>query len=206
LADHRFVTVIQVDALLLRGAFADTVLRPGAMLGGKVLERNGAHGLLLLAGVPLVAQLPEGVAAGQRLKLRVQEATVERLTLQVVPDAPQASSATASQAAAPPPGAYALALPGGAVARVAVQEREAGGGGARGGAGAAVALRYESPALGRLDLRIDAAACAIHVAAGQPAAVVRAGVEDLRVALSQAMGRPMQVTVHPREETFDVRA
>jgi hypothetical protein len=200
------VTVIQIDALLLRGVLADTVLRPGATLGGKVLERNGALGLLLLAGTPLVAQLPEGVAAGQRLRLRVQEATAERLTLQVLPDgaAPQAPAATAAQA--PPASAYALALPGGAVARVAVQEREAGGRGATGGAGGAVALRYDSPALGRLDLRIEAGACAIHVAAGEPAAAVRSGIDELRVALSSAMGRPVQITVHPREETFDVRA
>jgi hypothetical protein len=155
---------IAIPVLLLRSAMGDMVLREGTVLGGKVLERNGTHGLLLLAGSPLVAALPDGVAAGQRLR-----------------------------------------LPAGASARLLV-EADADGEPAAGGARSrAITLRYDSPRLGRLDLRLDAASCAVHVAAGPPADLVAGAAEALRDALGAATGRPMQVTVNPRRRTLDVR-
>ncbi|MCW3014367.1 MAG: hypothetical protein JWO02_1459, partial [Solirubrobacterales bacterium] len=80
------VPVITVDLAVLRTAQMDTVLRPGMVLSGRVTERVGAHGLLLLHGVPLVAHLPEGVEAGARLRLQVAESGADRVVLQVLPD------------------------------------------------------------------------------------------------------------------------
>ena len=101
-------------AVLLRGGLPDVWLRPGALLSGRVTERSGTHGLLVLAGTPLVAELPEEVQPGARLKLVVREAGAERVTLQIVPD-PAAGAAAAAAAAV-------LPLPGGASARVRVED------------------------------------------------------------------------------------
>jgi hypothetical protein len=73
----------------------------------------------VLAGTPVVAELPEEVAAGQRLRLAVAEVTAERVLLRVVgdpappPGAPPPPSGPSS-AAAPtvPPPAIGLPLPG----------------------------------------------------------------------------------------------
>src|SRR5438874_4707263 len=67
----------------------------------RVLERDGARGLLALEGGRVWATLPEGIEPGARLRLRVVEATAERVHLHVVPDP-----------ASPPSAVCPLALPG----------------------------------------------------------------------------------------------
>lgn len=196
---------IAVPLLVLRTALADTVLREGATLGGKVLERNGSHGLLLLAGTPLVAVLPDSVVAGQRLRLRIAEAGTERVLLQILPDGAQPAGTTAPASATPPASAYAVALPGGATARLLTDPDAGGDAGAAPSASRAITLRYDSPRLGRLDLRLDAGACAVHVTPGPPAEEVAAAAPGLRDALVAATGRPVQVTIHPRRRALDVR-
>jgi hypothetical protein len=178
----------------------DLPLTTGTVLNARVLDVR----TLVLAGVRIPARLPDGVQPGQHLRLRVEEAGAERVHLRVVePPTPPA----AEQAQALPAAAYALALPGGAVARVHVEEREEADG-RRGGPGAArsVVVRYDSPTLGRLDVRLDRGAAAVHVSAGEPARAVRDVADVLREALARVTGGPVQVTVHPREETLDVRA
>jgi hypothetical protein len=177
----------------------DLPLSPGTVVHARVLDAK----TLVLAGVRLAAQLPDGVEAGQHLRLRVEEASAERVHLRVV----EAPPPPAEQAVAVPPSAYQVALPGGAVARVFVEEREEAEG-RRGGAGDArsVVVRYDSPTLGRLDVRLDRGAAAVHVSAGEPADTVRGAAEVLRDALARATGGPVQVTVHPRAETLDVQA
>jgi hypothetical protein len=184
-----------VDLVLLRGLLADLPLREGAVLGAKVLERQGARGLLALAGGRVWATLPEGIEAGARLRLRIVEASAERVHLKVV-------EAPAQQG--PPAAAYALALPGGVAARVAVQERDESAG--RGGDPVArtVLLRVDTPALGRLDLRVSTAAVTVQAAAGEPAARAREEADGLRAALQAALGRAVPVTVEPVR--FDARA
>ena len=188
-----------VDLVLLRGLMPDLTLRPGAMLNGRVLDRR----TLLLEGVRLAAQLPDDVEPGQHLRLRVEEATTERVHLRVVEQA-QAQAQGAQQT--PADAAYALALPGGVEARLYVAEREAARKGGGAGAARAIVVRYDSPTLGRLDIRLEAGAAAIHVSGGDPAERVRAAAGVLREALTRATGRPTQVTVHPRDEVLDVRA
>jgi hypothetical protein len=189
-----------VELVLVRALLPDVALKPGTVVTGRVVDA----GTLLLAGVRLAARLPPGVQPGQQLRLKVAEASAERIHLQVVEQPAPAQETAAGQA--PPPAAYALALPGGVVARVHVEEREAAP--RRGGAGPArsVVVRYDSPTLGRMDVRLDRGAAAVHVSAGEAAERVRGAADALREALARVSGGPVQVTVHPREETLDVRA
>jgi hypothetical protein len=189
-----------VELVLVRGLLPDVALKPGAIVSARVLDT----GTLLLAGVRLAAKLPAGVEPGQQLRLKVAEASTERIHLQVVEQ--QAPQAAAAQQAPPPAAAYAMALPGGVVARVLVEEREEPGRRGGAGAGRTVVVRYDSPTLGRMDVRLDRSAAAVHVSAGEPADRVRGAAEVLREALARVTGGPVQVTVHPREEVLDVRA
>jgi hypothetical protein len=188
---------IPVELVLLRGMLPDLALTPGTHLSGRVVDAR----TLMLAGVRLAAQLPEGVEPGQQLRLRVQEASAERIHLQVVePPAAQVAAATPAGAA------YALMLPGGVAARLYVQEREEAPRGGGPGAARSVVVRYDSPTLGRMDVRLDRGAAAVHVSAGEAEQRVRAAADGLREALSRVGGGPVLVTVHPRQETLDVRA
>ena len=191
---------IPVNLVLLRGLLPDLTLTPGTVVTARILDAR----TLSVAGVKLAAQLPEGVAAGQVLRLRVQEASTDRIHLQIVEPAAQPQAAAAPQV---PPSAYQLALPGGALARVHVEEREEAEGGGRGaGPARSVVVRYDSPTLGRLDIRLDASSAAVHVSDGDPAARVRAAADQLRDALTAAGGAPVLVTVHPRAQTLNVQA
>lgn len=188
-----------VDLVLLRGLFADTALRPGLVLAAKVLERDGPRGLLLLNGARVAAQLPPELAAGDVLRVRVQEVGAERLTLQVLPRAD-----TPAEAGAPPP-PVGLPLPGGARFRA---ERDESGPAAAGTAEShVIRLRFDSPALGPLDflLRVDpdATSATVHVATGAAQAVGSAA-NELRDALASATERP--ATVRVEEVGFDLRA
>jgi hypothetical protein len=197
--------VAPVNLVLLRGLLPDLSLAPGTFVTARVLDAR----TLSVAGVRLAAQLPEGVAEGQILRLRVQETSTERIHLRIVEMPGPGGPVAAEQAAAPqvPPSAYQLALPGGAIARVHVEEREEAEGGKRGaGPARSVVVRYDSPTLGRLDIRLDAASAAVHVTDGDPALRVRAAADQLRDALSQAGGAPVLVTVHPRAQTLNVQA
>ncbi|HEV2812963.1 MAG TPA: hypothetical protein VGW10_06900 [Solirubrobacteraceae bacterium] len=189
------------DLVLLRGLFADTALRPGMVLAARVLERDGPRGMLLLNGARVPAQLPPELVAGAALRVRVQEVSAERLTLQVLPATPPASP----DAAAPTVG---LPLPGGARFRVEPDEPGTAAPDAAPGR-RTIALRFDSPALGRLDflLAVDAesASARVEVAAGA-AEVARSAANELRDGLASATERPASVTVRERGETLDVRA
>jgi hypothetical protein len=197
-----------VDLVLLRGLFADTALRPGTVLAARVLERDGPRGMLLLNGVRVPAQLPPQLAAGDALRVRVQEMTAERLTLQILApgaEAPAAGAATAGPGAAGVP--FAMLLPGGARFRVDEGAAEAAAEGSAPGR-RSIALRFDSPALGRLDFLIDldpdAATATVGVAAGA-ADAVRSAANELRDGLAGATGRRGVVRVEPRAESLDVR-
>lgn len=183
---------IQLDALPLRGQLPELVLRPGAMLAARVVDRAS----ISIAGIVLAATLPEDVAAGQTLRLRIDEATPERLLLRVVDEAPQT------------PQGHALPLPDGREAHVRIEEQEAEG--APGGRPPAVTLTYESPLLGRLDLRLElpggAVTAAIAAAPGEPVERAGAAAEALRGALERATGRDAHVRVTPRHDPFEAYA
>ena len=195
--------IVSLHPALLRAALPDLLLRPGLSLFGHVTERHGEHGLLMLAGTPVVAQLPPEIEAGARLRLRVTESTLERITLTILPDAPAETAAPAPSTPAPPP--VAFALPGGSQVLLQVQPdgEDAGGGG---GGGTSVTVRLDSPELGRMTLRLDTRSCAVHVSAGEPHRVVEEAAPELGRALADVTGHPLLVTVHPVEANVDLRA
>jgi hypothetical protein len=192
--------LLRVEAALLRAQLPELVLRPGMTLPARVMERHGQMGLLLLAGTPLSAQLPDELKAGDRLRLRV-EAVGEQVVLRTV-DSP------AAQPAATPPPELALPLPGGGRAEVRVTERAADGRGDE--EPAAVALDYDSPALGTLAMRLvqqpGGAGLQVTVGAtvGVPEERVRGAAEELRTALAEATGLPATVRVIGRPPTSRV--
>jgi hypothetical protein len=207
-----------IDLILLRGGLVpDLPVRAGDVLAARVISREGAMGVLFLAGARVNAQLPPELAAGTRLRLRVQETEGERVVLRVVASGAEPAAAGAQAAATSDPLAEALraglvvTLPGGASARLFVDPDQAGetaGGGGR--APSRVTLRFEAAALGRVDLALEVAPGAVtgtvHAPAGEVAARLSEAAGDLRDALAAATGRPASVSVRERGGTVDLRA
>lgn len=202
---------VPVSLTLLRAVAPDLPLSVGSVLGARVLSREGERGMLLLAGARLAAQLPKGLQAGDALRVRVEEASADKLVLKVLeppaPPAPAPATAAQSTLAALPP----LALPDGATARLFVEPDEEGEHGHRDeDRPRTVFVRYDSPTLGRIDIALTltgaAIGAAIQVSAGVPAAAVRAESGSLRGALATAAARPALVQILARDETVDLRA
>lgn len=189
---------LSVDLVLLRTAAPDLPLVVGRVLSARVLERQGRHGILNLAGAILTAELPDEVAVGDRLRLSVRETTAERVVLELVRSPPPLTAAPSRPAAS--------ALPGGG--RVTVLERDAGSGGD--GEPAEVTLRCELPALGAIDLWValegERVRARVALPDGVPLALGRQDAAALRTALSAAAGRPAEVTIVPRQDPLDVYA
>ena len=196
-----------VALTMLRAVAPDVPLTVGSVLGARVLSREGDRGTLLMLGARLAAQLPEGVQEGDRLRVRIQESSPERLVLKVLEpaDAPAAQPGAGLTALSP------LALPGGATARLFVEpdEEHPGATGAK-DRPRTVYLRYDSPVLGRIDVALtltgEAIGAAIGLSAGEPARAARTGSAELQGALSAAAARPALVQVLARDETVDLRA
>src|SRR5437660_332572 len=64
--------LLQVEAALIRRQLPDLLLRPGMTFAARVAERTAGRGIIVLAGAPLVAELPDEVQAGDKLRLLVQ--------------------------------------------------------------------------------------------------------------------------------------
>jgi hypothetical protein len=178
---------------MLKAELPALVLRPGMTLAARVAETHGNRGLLMIANAALAAELPEGVRAGDTLKLRVEEATPDRIVMRMETDTPQLP---------------VVPLPGGQAAQIAVNERE--GEGRRSGEQAAVAITYRSPALGAIDFRLalegGAITALVRAKEGAPFELAQAQAAQLREALNQATGKPVQLTVSPRRDPLDVYA
>src|SRR4051812_28531092 len=101
---------IAVNPALLRNQLPDVPLREGATMMARVASRNDTHAVLVIAGVPVSAQLPPEVAPGATLKLRVQEVTPQRVTLRIEPP-PGEPVPAARPAPPPPPVGYARPAP-----------------------------------------------------------------------------------------------
>jgi hypothetical protein len=194
--------LLRVEAALLRAQLPELVLRPGMTLPARVMERHGQIGLLLLAGTPLSAQLPDDLKAGDRLRLRVEDVG-EQVVLRTVE-----TPAAQQQAQAPPPPEVALPLPNGATAQLRVTEKAD----ERRGDDEAVtvALDYDSPALGTLDMRLvlqpagGGLQVTVGASAGAPEERVRGAAEELRRALADATGLSATVRVVGRTPTSRV--
>src|SRR3954447_25695511 len=201
---------MDVQLVLLRSLLGEMPLKPGAVMAARVIDAR----TIALAGVRMAATLPEGLEPGTAMRVRVREATGEKLLLQVVgrPGEP-AADGTPSASAAPQlvPLTAPIPLPGGATARLLVDPddvpEERAGSASR---AQTVTLRYESAGVGRLDLALTVEPGATRAVAFRPAGDVaerlRAASHHLRAALMDALGRPASVDVIARAEVLDVQA
>src|SRR3954463_5350979 len=85
--------LLQLESALLRRQLPDLLLRPGMTLFARAAEPSGQHGIIVLAGSPLVAQLPDEVQAGDKLRLLVEDTRGERVTMKLVQEQPVAPPA-----------------------------------------------------------------------------------------------------------------
>jgi hypothetical protein len=188
--------VVAVKTLLLQTQLPDITLRPGTSVVARVLSRGENHGVLVIAGIPLTAQLPREIGrTGETLRLSVADVTPERVTLQleqVVPPAAQ-SPPTPTQAA-----------------RVHVEEEPRtvrAGGEER----TTVALSFHSEPLGRLDLRLELVGgtrvnAAVEAPAGRSFELADAAAGRLHDGLHARTGLEADVRVTPRRDPLDVYA
>ena len=184
---------IAVAAALLREQLPEVTLRPGASMLARVASRGEHHGVIVLAGIPLKAQLPPDVQAGSTLRLRVEDVSPERVTLRVDP-----GGTVAVPPSAPPPPPRA---------RITVEEQPARRRGADGEPADVVSLAFHSPALGRLDLRLelrgDRLLAGVAAGAGRPHELAAGGADRLRESLErQGLNATVRVTVRRRPVDF----
>jgi hypothetical protein len=183
---------IAVAAALLRAQMPDVTLRAGSTVMARVASRHEQHAVLILAGIPLTAEVPPEIENGATLRLKVREVTPERVTLQLDGQVPVAAQPPAGQAQP---------------AKVTVEEPPRRGSGDDGEPVDVVALAFHSPTLGRIDLRLelrgDRLLADVSTAAGPPLDLAQGSSERLRANLTAA-GLDPTVRVHPRREPFDV--
>jgi hypothetical protein len=182
-------------------------LNVGRGLMARVMAADGnGRGVINIAGAVIEAQLPRHVRAGEQVRLVVRHLDEQRVVLELVhanAGAPQASGT-------PEPPAGAVNLPGGGELRVAQDAAKEGSSDSSRSGAQTVALSYDAPALGALDLHfeLDAGSLRVHVtvAPGHALALAQAGSEELRQALAQSGERPVSVTVSARRQPLDVYA
>ena len=192
---------IAVDIRLIRAVLgAELRVAPGRALMARVMSADASgRGSLSIAGAVIEARLPKGVLAGQELRLTVREVTPERVVLSL------SDQAGAAQAQAP------VDLPGGAHVRVSERDASEQGTGSAAGTGRhSLALVYDAPALGPVDLRFEldpqSLRVSVALAAGEPAEQAQDRAAELRDALAEALGRPVAVEITPRRDPLDVYA
>jgi hypothetical protein len=190
--------VLQLEAALLRRQLPDLLLRPGMTLFARVAEREGRHGIIVLAGSPLVAELPDEVQVGDKLRLLVQDTRGEQVAMKLIQEQP---------AAAPQTPVVGLPMPDGTQARLTVEEREADPDDPE---HASLSISYAAPALGIVGFNLSLAPGSVVVraelAAGEPFELASEAADELRARLADATGRAAQVTVLPRREPLDLYA
>src|SRR3954447_15479959 len=189
---------IAVTAALLRMQLPDVPIREGASIVARVASRSESHAVLVIAGMPITAEIPPEIQTGATLKLKVKEVSAERVWLQI--DAqPAVTPPTVGQ---PPP-------PVAPRPQVAVEEPPARRPGADGEPADFVALAFNSPTLGRLDLRLELRGerllAEVTTPAGRPHSLANSGAERLRANL-EAVGLEATVKVQPRSRPLDLYA
>jgi hypothetical protein len=194
--------LLRVEAAMLRGLLPDLVLREGMRVVVSVAERAGQRGIIVLAGTPLAAQLPDDVQAGDVLRLIVTETSSERIVLRIA-DAQDAQQA--------PPAGVQVPLPEGMNARITVAERDADGSGGRDAEQHEVRLTYASARLGAIDLHLalagdEALRINVRARAGAPFELAERHAAELQDAIVTATGKAAQVLVSPRHDPLDVYA
>jgi hypothetical protein len=202
------VLPVSLDLALLKLRLPELVLRPGMSVVARVASRGeGASASLVLAGALLKASVPEEVRTGDTLRLTVAETSAERVVLRLESSTPSAPPPAAAPVADPSAAALAASPPPPAPLH-ADAEAEASGRG-QGQSRAAVSLSYETPALGRLDLRLERGPEGVSVVVGVPAGsfgLAQERAETLRQALETRLNTQASVRIAPRREPFDAYA
>jgi hypothetical protein len=190
--------VLQLEAAMLRRMMPDLLLRPGMTLFARVAEREGRHGIIVLAGSPLVAELPDEVQVGDKLRLLVQDTRGERVAMKLVQEQPTAPPQTP---------VVGLPMPDGTTSRLTVEEREADPDDPE---HASISISYASPALGQVGFALSLAPGSVRVRAelgvGPAFDLALDAADELRARLSEATGRVPEVTLVPRREPLDLYA
>ncbi len=194
---------INVDIRLIKAVLgAELRIAPGRALMARVVTADGlGRGSLNIAGAVIDASLPKDVQAGQELRLTVAHVSPDRVELSLSGQNPAAFAAAASEA---------VPLPGGGTVQVAERDAGGGGGGSQGAGRHALSLRYDTPTLGAIDLRLELDPENLRVsatlAAGQPFDLALNNAGKLGDALTAAVARAVTVDVVPRREPLDVYA
>jgi hypothetical protein len=193
--------LLQLEAALLRRQMPDLLLRPGMTLFARVADRQGQHGIIVLAGSPLVAQLPDSVQTGDKLRLLVEDTRGERVTMKLVPDQPTNQTQTPT---------IGLPMPDGTQVRFSVEDKEGEGGRGHDQEHASIVISYESPALGSVGMMLSILPGGVSVQAslpaGRPAELAEEAAGELRARLAEVTGRQADVTIVPRREPLDLYA
>ena len=188
---------IAVTAALLRNVLPDVPIREGASMMARVASRGETHAVIVIAGIPVTAELPKEVQAGETLKLKVKEVSAERVWLQIDPQTPTAPTVAATPA------------PMELRPQVAVEEEPGRRRGADGELADVVSLAFTSPTLGRLDLRLELRGekllAEVTTPAGHPHSLASSQAERLRANL-EAAGLEATVKVRPRGAPLDLYA
>jgi hypothetical protein len=193
---------IAVDIRLIRAMLgAEMRIAPGRALMARVVAADAAgRGSLSIAGALVDAELPKGVHAGQELRLTVRDVSPERVVL----------SLSDQNTPAPPVAVPAAPMPGGGTVHVREREPDASGGGGATPDRHSLALVYDAPALGSVDLRFELDPQTLRLSAtfpaGEPVQQAQAAAAGLRDALSDALGRPVNVEISARREPLDLYA
>src|SRR5436305_9126628 len=193
--------VLQLEAALLRRQLPDLLLRPGMTLFARVAEREGRHGIIVLAGSPLVAELPDEVQVGDKLRLLVQDTRGDRVAMKLVEEQPSAPVQTP---------VVGLPLPDGSQARIHIDEEEGSDSADDDPEHASISITYESPALGAMGFALSLAPGAVAVraelAAGSAFDLASEAEDELKERLAEAGGRARSVTVVARRDALALYA
>jgi hypothetical protein len=189
---------IALDVRLIKAVLGSELrIAPGRALVARVVNTDGlGRGVITIAGEPLEASLPEHIQPGQELRLVVRDVSADRVVLGLAD--PGAN-----------PQATAIPLPGGGTIRVSEESSSGGGAGAAPGTHT-LAIRYDAPALGPVDLRFELAPGSLRVGVavvpGRPHEDAQARASELQQSLEGAVARAVSVHVEPRHEPLDLYA
>jgi len=192
---------VSLDAAVLKLRFPELILRPGMQVVARVASRGeGLRAAIVLGGNLISATVPEHIRKGDTLRLTVADTSPERVVLRLDGSTPQIAeqAALVPQPTPPPLQPRADADTGGERSR-----------GRRGGDRPGVSLAYETPALGRLDLRLEQGpdGVVVVIAAQRGTAQLAAQhVEELRATLDERTPGRASVRVEQRREPLDTYA
>lgn len=187
---------------------SDLNLTLGRVLMARVVSNApGGRGTLSIAGMPIDAELPAELSEGQEIKLQVRELTPERVVLAMQSD--QASPATADPPALAASSVTSAQLGNGDV-EVRERHQSSHAGQSPEQATHTLAIRYDAPAAGPIDLYFvltpDALHVQVSVAAGATFDTATERAEELGDALQDSAARTATVSVRPRFDPVDLYA